>query len=501
MDNSCFLDCEIVPENNICVQVDNTTVISREYTGVDTDDVDITIDNSEYTISVTIKPTWVNSASDLPEVGSANVIYGIRNDSKFAVWDSANSEYAFFGYVLTATEKTKLGTLIDMLDNDQFGNVDDVKIDNSSVVDGNKIAQFLTINGNYNASTNKLATQSDLPTQASDVHALPDSTKYGASLDLENGSTLQLKDQDGNDLGNPVTISTEDTGATSVEVTGNGNAVTEASYSSAERKITLTKGTNFATSSELTGVNNRVTAIEGKIPSEATSSNQLADKQFVNSSIATATATFRGTYNLVSDLSLTTNATEQQIATALLTAISTADNNDYCFVQIPTSDATPTEIARIDRYKFNGTSWSFEYSLNNSGFTASQWAAINSGATTTNISQIGTNTSDISSLNTNKVNKTTTIAGVDLQDNITKSELLTALNVNEGAEVNVQPDWNQTDTSADDYIKNKPTITTVNDATVTITTDGSTLGSFTVNQSSNSTIDLGIQYGLLRLDE
>ena len=29
-----------------------------------------------------------------------------------------------------------------------------------------------------------------------------------------------------------------------------------------------------------------------------------------------------------------------------------------------------------------------------------------------------------------------------------------------GAEVNVQPDWNQATTTADDYIKNKPTITT-----------------------------------------
>ena len=35
-----------------------------------------------------------------------------------------------------------------------------------------------------------------------------------------------------------------------------------------------------------------------------------------------------------------------------------------------------------------------------------------------------------------KVNKTTTIAGVDLQDNITKNELLTALNVENGAQVN-----------------------------------------------------------------
>ena len=30
-----------------------------------------------------------------------------------------------------------------------------------------------------------------------------------------------------------------------------------------------------------------------------------------------------------------------------------------------------------------------------------------------------------------------------------------------GAEVNVQSDWNQTNISADDYIKNKPVLTTI----------------------------------------
>ena len=135
----------------------------------------------------------------------------------------------------------------------------------------------------------------------------------------------------------------------------------------------------------MTGIKNwvlgKIENITALIPSQATSSNQLADKAFVNSSIATATATFRGTYNVVSDLSLSYNATHAQIQTALGSAISTADNNDYAFVQIPTADATPTQIAKTEKYKFNGTVWAFEYELNSSGFTASQWAAINSGAT------------------------------------------------------------------------------------------------------------------------
>lgn len=124
-----------------------------------------------------------------------------------------------------------------------------------------------------------------------------------------------------------------------------------------------------------------IDAIKAKIPAAATSQNQLADKDFLNSSISTATATYRNAHNLVSDLNLTVDATKAQIEAALGTAIATADKNDYCFVQIPNADATPTEIARVDRYKHNGTEWKFEYTLNNSGFTASQWAALNSGIT------------------------------------------------------------------------------------------------------------------------
>ena len=131
-----------------------------------------------------------------------------------------------------------------------------------------------------------------------------------------------------------------------------------------------------------------IDAINAKIPAQASSENRLADKAFVNDAIATSSATYRGSFNLVSDLHLTTDATQLQIATALALAIATADNNDYCFVQVPTSAETPTEIARIDRYKFNGEAWAFEYSLNNSGFTAAQWAAINSGITSGAVSKL-----------------------------------------------------------------------------------------------------------------
>ena len=131
-----------------------------------------------------------------------------------------------------------------------------------------------------------------------------------------------------------------------------------------------------------------ILAITNLIPAQASAENQLADKAFVNSSISTATATFRGTFNLVSDLHLTISASQSDIAAALASAISDADNNDYAFVQIPTKNTKPNEIARIDRYKYNGTSWSFEYSLNNSSFTEAQWAALNSGITSAAVAKL-----------------------------------------------------------------------------------------------------------------
>lgn len=135
-----------------------------------------------------------------------------------------------------------------------------------------------------------------------------------------------------------------------------------------------------------------ISTINGKIPSQASTSNQLADKNFVNSSIATNTANFIGTFNSVAELEAYSG---------------TLTNNDYAFVVGTDGDGNTV----YDRYKYTTAttpaSWVFEYELNNSSFTAAQWAAINSGATSTNIGQIATNTSDISSLQSNKLDVTT----------------------------------------------------------------------------------------------
>lgn len=112
-----------------------------------------------------------------------------------------------------------------------------------------------------------------------------------------------------------------------------------------------------------------ITSINAKIPAQASAQNQLADKDFVNSSIAMNTAYFIGTFNSVAELNAYTG---------------TKTNNDYAFVQ--STDSSGNTIFK--RYKWNGTAWLYEYELNNSSFTSAQWAAINSGATASQIARI-----------------------------------------------------------------------------------------------------------------
>lgn len=125
-----------------------------------------------------------------------------------------------------------------------------------------------------------------------------------------------------------------------------------------------TSARKTADSNLQTGINN----VNSLIPSVASTTNQLADKEFVNSSIANSTATFQGTFETINDL-----------------PTSNVKKNDYAFV-IAMSNGNP----EYQRYKYNGEAWAFEYTLNNSSFTSKQWAAITSGITTDKVSSYDT---------------------------------------------------------------------------------------------------------------
>ena len=212
-------------------------------------------------------------------------------------------------------------------------------------------------------------------------------TQYVVNNELE-GAILQLGESKQNKL-------TFDSAPTE----GSQNPVTSAGVYTADKVLS-----------------DAIDAILLLIPSAASALNKLVDMQTMNSSIATATASFKGTYNLVSDLHLGVDAIHEQIGAALDALSLGADNNDYAFVQVPNSATAPKEIRVTERYKFNGTNWLFEYDLNNSGFTQGQWNAINSGVTSLLVGKL-------SDMPTN-AELTTMLAGK--QDNLTFDNVPTA---------------------------------------------------------------------------
>lgn len=126
-------------------------------------------------------------------------------------------------------------------------------------------------------------------------------------------------------------------------------------------------------------------SIDSSISESSTNAIQNSTiTNFVNSSIETSTAEFKGTFE----------------TKAAMDAV-TGNKNDYAFLVVKNNDQT---VNHYERYKWvdtpvDNSNWVFEYNLNNSSFTAEQWAAINSGIKSTDVSQINTNKNDIITIN------------------------------------------------------------------------------------------------------
>lgn len=123
--------------------------------------------------------------------------------------------------------------------------------------------------------------------------------------------------------------------------------------------------------SEIRTVKASVDDIKDLIPNQASEDNQLADKDFVNSSVSTNTANFLGTFNTLEEIESLTDVT----------------NNDYAFWK--TTDTLGSVVFKRYKYSADEQEWKFEYDLNNSSFTAEQWEAINSGITAELVEKIG----------------------------------------------------------------------------------------------------------------
>lgn len=141
-------------------------------------------------------------------------------------------------------------------------------------------------------------------------------------------------------------------------------------------------------------VSSEVDPITAMIPAQASGINQLADKDFVNSTVQTATANFRGNWSTWADVPSITSSYPEDYA-----GNKTPTVNDYLVVQ----DASGAGKTGTWRFKYSGvwatsgkSGWVAEYQVNETPMTAAQIAAINSGITASSVAQIAANTTAIS---------------------------------------------------------------------------------------------------------
>jgi hypothetical protein len=143
--------------------------------------------------------------------------------------------------------------------------------------------------------------------------------------------------------------------------------------------------------------------------------------------------------------------------------------------------------------------------IQKNGTQVATFTANSSTAATANIT-VPTKTSEL----TNNSNFVADASYVHTDNNFTSTLKDKLDGIADGAEVNVQANWNQTTTTADDYIKNKPslatvatsgsysdltnkpTIPTVNNGTITIQKNGTQVAVFSANQSNNTTANITV---------
>ena len=316
-----------------------------------------------------------------------------------------------------------------------------------------------------NASSNKTINIT-VPTTAADVSALPASTKYGASIEVSVNTTnykvtTTLKDQDGNTLGTAQVI---DLPLESVVVNG--------SYDSTNKKIVLTlqngNTIDIPVGDLIAGLQTEITSTN-KLSSDLVDDTNHTHKFVTAAQITKLNGIAAGAevnQNAFSNIKVgtTTVAADAKTDTLELVAGSnvtitpdvTNDKVTIASTNTTYDDATTTThglMTAADKVKLNGIATGAEVNVQ------SDW----SQTTTTaddyikNKPSIPTKTSDL----TNDSNFVSDASYVHTDNNYTTAEKNKLSGIAAGAEVNVQANWTQTTTTADDYIKNKPTLATV----------------------------------------
>ena len=247
--------------------------------------------------------------------------------------------------------------------------------------------------------------------------------------DLENDSNFQTGTQVATSISTAVAAAQAETEAKiptkTSQLTNDSDFQTSTDVASAVAlEATARENADLALSGDISTIN-------GKIPNQASTSNQLADKAFVNSSVQTATANFRGNWATWSAVPTDANDYPADYAGS-----KTPTANDYLVVQ-DASGYTGETLAGTWRFKYSGdwatngkAGWHPEYQVNETPLTAAQLAALNSGITAELVNKYN-------GYDTGKQDALTTAQLAAVNSGIDSTGVTKLGNIEAGAQVNV----------------------------------------------------------------
>lgn len=265
------------------------------------------------------------------------------------------------------------------------------------------------------------------------------------------------------------------------DVVDNLNTTSASNALSANQGKVL-KGLIDSTAADIPGVINNLTS--------TSTTDALSAKQGKELSDSIVNISSRGRY--LSGWNATTGLPDTEPSSALPYTYHTGDY--YIVSHVGTTNYKPTgtsytgtasttaetgTVGLNDTYLYDGSVWSLIH-------TDIPEIAIDASLSSTSRNPVE-NRAVYSALS----GKVDTVSGKGLSTNdYTTTEKDKLAGIASGAEVNVQSNWTQTNTTADDYIKNKPTIPTVNNATLTIQRNGTSVQTFTANSSTDKTANI-----------
>ena len=273
-----------------------------------------------------------------------------------------------------------------------------IKINGNTIsIDPDVVAQ-LTDLANYvptSRTVNGYALSSNISLDYNDVGAVPNTrTVNGKSL----ANNISLTYTDVNAVPTTRTVNNKALSSDITLTAGDVNALPDSTtindLTTTAQQNALNSGATSTLIDKITTNETAINTINSKIPSQASASNQLADKAFVNSTVQTNTASFDGSWATYAAIPTT-------VAGFTSAGYPEPTNNNYLVVvEDETQDGGTWRYKYVDDGSaYNKNKWKVEYKINETPMTADQLEALNSGITSTLVSQITTNQNNITTIN------------------------------------------------------------------------------------------------------